>query len=133
MKRLFFVISSIVTTMGAIACDSEYTEQAHHTGRIFLIVAVSIALLSWVIGLWNRLGAKARCLLRSFGLMVAFNFAVLGITGLCERATDYDDSLISQFLFLLILLLPIIDIIWAILTFRFWRKKIHQGIHNIFL
>lgn len=128
MKRLFFVLLSVVSTIKAIACDAEYVEQAHRQGKAFIIAAVAIALLSWVIGLWNRLGRKARFLSRSFGLMIAFNLVVAGVVNLLEQATDYNDSPMFQFFFFLMFLLPIIDIIWIIPTFLFWRKKAHQSI-----
>lgn len=123
MKRLLFVISSVVTAVMATACDAEYVEQAHHAGKVQIIVAAVIALSSWAIGLWNRLGNKARYLLRSFGLMIAFNIAVIGMGNLSELATDYNDTLCAQISVFLFLLLPIIDIIWIILTFVFCRKK----------
>ena len=107
----------------AIACDAEYVEQVHRQGKAFIIVAVAIALLSWVIGLWDRLGRKTRFLSRSFGLMIAFNLVVAGVGSLLEKATDYNDSPMFQFFFFLFLLLPIIDIVWIIMTFVFWRKK----------
>ena len=123
MKRLLFVISSILTIATSIACDAEYVEQAHHAGKVQVIVAAAIAVVSWIIGLWNRLGAKARCLLRSFGLVIAFNIAVIGIGNLSELATDYNDTLFAQISIILLLLLPIIDITWIILTFVLWSKK----------
>lgn len=123
MKRLLFVISSVVTAVMAIACDAEYVEQAHHAGMVQVIVAAAIAVVSWIIGLWNRLGAKARCLLRSIGLLIAFNIAVIGIGNLSELATDYNDTLFAQISIFLLLLLPIIDITWIILTFVLWSKK----------
>ncbi len=106
----------------AIACDAEYVEQAHRQGKAFIIVAAVIAFLSWIIGLWNRLGSKTRFLSRSFGLMIAFNLVVIGVGNLLEEATDYNDSPMFQFFFFLMLLLPVIDIIWIILTFV-WNKK----------
>ena len=127
MKRLIFVLLSFVSTIMAIACDAEYVEQAHRQGKAFIIVAAVIAFLSWIIGLWNRLGSKTRFLSRSFGLMIAFNLVVIGVGNLLEEATDYNDSPMFQFFFFLMLLLPIIDIIWIILTFV-WNKKAHQRI-----
>ena len=123
MKRLVFVILSVVAAVMAIACDSEYTEQAHHAGRLQVIVAAAIAVLSWAIGLWKRLGPKTRYLLRSFGLMVALNITVVGMVNLSELDTDYNDTLFSNISLFFFLLLPIIDIIWIILTFVFLRKK----------
>lgn len=128
MKRLLIVLSSVASTVMAMACDSEYVEQSHRQGKVLIIVAAAIALASWAIGLWNRLGAKARCLSRSLGLMVAFNLAVIGIVNLLEEATDYNDSPLFEFFFFLMVLLPIIDIIWIILTLIFWRKKAHRRI-----
>ena len=122
MKRLIFVLLSFVSTIMAIACDAEYVEQAHRQGKAFIIVAAVIAFLSWIIGLWNRLGSKTRFLSRSFGLMIAFNLVVIGVGNLLEEATDYNDSPMFQFFFFLMLLLPVIDIIWIILTFV-WNKK----------
>ena len=123
MKQLLVVISSVASTVMAMACDSEYVEQAHRQGRVRIIVAAAIALALWAIGLWNRLGNKARYLSRSFGFMIAFNLVVIGVGDLLETATDYNGSPLFQFFFFLMLLLPIIDIIWIILTFVFWRKK----------
>ena len=128
MKRLLLVLLSAVSTIMAIACDAEYVEQAHRQGKALIIVAVAIALLSWIIGLCDRLGRKTRSLTKSFGLMIAFNLVVIGVGNLLEEATDYNDSPMFQFFFFLMLLLPIIDIIWIILTFVFCRKKAHQRI-----
>ena len=124
MKRLLFVILSVVTAVMAIACDSEYVEHAHHTGKVLLIVAAAIAVLSWALGSWNRLGTKTRYLLRSFGPMIAINVAVLSMVYLSEADTDINETLFSNITLILLLLLPIIDIIWIILTFIFFRKKI---------
>ena len=123
MKRFLFVISSVVTADMAMACDAEYVEHAHHTGKVLLIVAAAIAILSWVIGLWKRLGAKARRLSRSFGLMIAINVAVVAMVYLSEVDTDINETLFFVISFFLLLSLPIIDIIWIILTFVFCRKK----------
>ena len=123
MKRLVFVILSVVAAVMAIACDAEYVEHAHHTGTILLIVAAAIAVLSWAIGLWKRLGDKARSLLRSFGSMIAINIAVAAMVYLSEVDTDINETLFSDITLILLLLLPIIDIIWIILTFVFLRKK----------
>ncbi len=128
MKRLIFVLLSVVSTIMAIACDTEYVEQAHRQGKILITVAAAVAFLSWIIGLWNRLERKTRFLSSSFGLMIALNLVVIGVGNLLEMATDYNDSPMFQFFFFLMLLLPIIDIIWIILTFVFCRKKAHQRI-----
>ena len=106
-----------------MACDAEYVEQAHRTGKILLIVAAAIAILSWAYGLWGQFEAKTRYLIRSLGPMVAINLAVVGMFNLSEVDTDYNDTLFSNISFLLLLLLPIIDIIWIILTYVFWHKK----------
>lgn len=123
MKRFLFVISSVITAVMAKACDAEYVEHAHHTGKVLLMVAAAIAILSWLIGLWKRLGAKARCLLRSFGPMIAINVAVVAMVYLSEVDTDINETLFFDISFFLLLSLPIIDIIWIILTFVFCRKK----------
>jgi hypothetical protein len=123
MKRLLFVISSVATAIMAIACDAEYVEQAHHRGKVLLIVAAAIAFLSWAIGMWNRLGDKVRYLLRSFGFMIAINVVVVAMVYLSEMATDINETTFAEFSFFLMMLLPFIDIIWIILTFVFWRKR----------
>lgn len=107
----------------AMACDSEYVNQAHHTGKVLLTVAAAIALSSWAIGLWKRLGDKAHYLLRSFDPMIAINVAVVAMVYLSEVDTDINDTLFSHITFILLLLLPVIDILWIILTFVFLRKK----------
>lgn len=131
MKRLLFVILSVVTAVMAIACDAEYVEHAHHTGKVLLIVAAAVGVLSWALGLWNRLGDKARYLLRSFGPMIAINVAVLAMVYLSEADTDINESLFSNITLILLLLLPIVDIIWIILTFIFLRKKSHRRINKM--
>ena len=131
MKRLLLVIFSVVTAVLAIACDSEYVEQAHHTGKVLLIVAAAVAVLSWALGLCNRLGSKTRYLLRSFGPMIAINVAVLAMVYLSEMDTDINETLFSNITLILLLLLPIIDIIWIILTFVFLRKKAHRRIDEM--
>ena len=131
MKRLLFVILSVVTAVIAIACDAEYVEHAHHTGKVLLIVAAAIAVLSWALGSWNRLGTKTRYLLRSFGPMIAINVAVLAMVYLSEVDTDINETLFSNITLILLLLLPIIDIIWIILTFIFFRKKSPQRISKM--
>lgn len=123
MKRLLFVLSIVVMPIMAMACDAEFVEQAHRTGKVLLIVAAAIAILSWTFGFWNRFEAKTRYLLRSLGTMIAINVAVVAMVNLSEVDTDYNDTLFFNISFFLMLLLPIIDIIWIILTRMIWRKK----------
>ena len=52
MKRLIFVLLSVVSTIMAIACDTEYVEQAHRQGKILITVAAAVAFFvmdNWIV------------------------------------------------------------------------------------
>ena len=113
----------------AAACpDDGSIERDHHTGRVLIIAALVIALASLATSAWKRLGKTVRYLVLSFGVLIAFNLAVVGMLYLSQEATDINESTLLDVAIYGIVLLPVIDIAGMALVLHLWYK--HRITHN---